>query len=646
VAENETASFAGSVRNKQGTRDWRVVDLFNATPLHVFSSFLPTIRYLMTPYRFENRSPDIRFDDYIRRFPSSWVFEHFLKKGSARRGILSSSIVQEQVRRFSQAGTLRRQFSSLEPSQGLLCSLAYLQGARGIEAPETGGDRLQDPLIRSLLVYAGRNKKNGSVRYFGFPEFEPALRPLCAEMIARTAGKKAYGASVAPRQVHGLNDMAAVMTLALQGALEKKKRGGLTREALARIAKLTHEKSEVCVYCGLQAGILGENEKGYFPVRESVDAWLARPADRRAAEMVRSAVEFAGSWNTELLRETLRRAGGAWVSCAIFPEQERGAAISALRILRWAGLVELSKARGETVFGAVREKTSLPPPAVSAKMDDAVVMLPDFTAVIAQEALPEHLYGFGLMGTLQSLDRVYKGVVDRRILNDSLAQGVEGDSIIARLSAWRAPANVVATVREWIREFYRLYITEGPMLVATDKKVSFEIGSFEPLRGCLEPLPVHTLFRIRHGSEAAVREILGKMGFDYRMPCRDEAAVEGKSGTGTANSADRNDGWEPIVRAADEPPKHIFSLRGKKYGTGLKPFDLNETLHVVDYAILTGQDVMIDYGGSPLLRKACYTVTPLSRSSGPEPLLEGTVNGGREKKFYIRKISRIGVGAP
>ncbi|MGA2507766.1 MAG: hypothetical protein ABSF80_09855 [Chitinispirillaceae bacterium] len=584
----------------------------------------------------------LHFIDYVRMFPSAWVFEHFLEKNDARRKILSSNAVQERVRHFSHADALRRQFESMDPGQRLQCSLAYLLGDSGLPAPESCVDHLKAPLVRSFLIYAGRNA-DGTVRYFGFPEFEPVLRPLFAVTIPGAAAVKLKAAPVSPRPAHCFNDIAAFMTLALQGLLEKKKQGGLTRTGLQKIARLTNDESEgmagLLIYCALHMEILRENEKGYFPADRKFEEWLSAPADHRAAGLVRCAAEFAGSWCLELLRETLQRAGAAWLSCSVFPEKERTAAITALRIFRWAGLIEVAKAGGEIVFGAIREKSSAAP----AEKKGAIVVLPDFSAVIAQEVFPEHLYGFGLIGTLQSLDRVYKGAIDRRVLNDSLAMGFQGETILARLTEWHAPANVIATVREWIREFHRLYITEGPMLVATDEKVSFEIGAYGPLSEYLEPLPAYAVFRIRPGAGPAVKEILTNAGFDHRMPISDRPLLDGKKNTETPAGYDV---WEPVIRADGDLPKQELSLRGKKYGTGLKMLDLNETTHVIDYAVLTGQRLMVDYSGSPGLRKAVYTLTPLSRTAGAEPLLDGAIGGGRKKQFTIRKISRIGVVTP
>ncbi|MBN2188501.1 MAG: hypothetical protein JW699_03525 [Chitinispirillaceae bacterium] len=584
--------------------------------------------------------------------PSSWVLEHFLNAGKARRRVLSSDAIVEGIRNFSRAAAVRQQFESLEPHERIACSLAYLNPA-GVAAFRSGRDTpanaLDNALVRSFLVYAGRNA-DGAVRYFGFPEFEPVLRELCAKTIAGAGAVPAETRrSVAcghgrPPVSHQLNDIAVMAVLALHGVLARKQGGGLTGAALDAVARLTRDgrdcPADLLVFCGLKAELLSENAGGYSCAAEAFEAWLLKPADRRLAETVCCAVRYAGSWSLDLLREAFRQANGMRLSCSIFPEDDRPAAMTALHRLRWAGIVELARAGKETVFGAAQE----PAPLLPGPERGSVIVLPDFTAVIAQEARPEDLYGFGIIGTLQSLDQVYKGAVERRVLNDSLARGVQGEVVLGRLEAWRAPRNVIETVREWIREFQRLSITSCPMLVAADEKVAFEIGAYGPLRGLLEPVPAHTLFRIRPGAEVAVKGILETMGYDYRMPCRDDirAAVNGGGGA----PACRSEQWEPVVGvgACKETPAMLLEMRGKKYGAGLKTFDLNETMHVIDFAILTGQGLMIDYGGSHRLRRGIYATKPYSRTGGAEPLLEGSLSGGRKKRFHIRRINRIGVG--
>ena len=256
---------------------------------------------------------------------------------------------------------------------------------------------------------------------------------------------------------------------------------------------------------------------------------------------------------------------------------------------------------------------------------------------------------------MQSLDRVYKGTINREILNNSLSSGLEGPEVLDWLAEWVSPANVIATVREWVREFYRLYLSPGPMLITTDEKVSFQIASFVPLKEYLEPMPSHAVFRIRHGTEDKVREYLGQMGFDHRMPDRDRLSIQkpvanaGEAAPAASSVPPAVDGltsgtWEPVVDIAAKTDIKPLILRGKKYGAGLKSLDLNEIMHIIDYAIITGTELVLDYAGSPFIKKGEYTVVPRTCNKGADPQLDATLKSGLKKQFHVRKINKIGVG--
>jgi hypothetical protein len=192
-------------------------------------------------------------------------------------------------------------------------------------------------------------------------------------------------------------------------------------------------------------------------------------------------------------------------------------------------------------------------------------------------------------------------------------------------------------VQEWIREFNRLCVTTGAMLLVCDEKVEYQLTAFEPLCGLVEKVPAHAVYRIRPGSEEQVRTVLGSMGFDDRMPRRD--ALRQKEPASLPF-----DTWEPILTEQAQGTGASLALRGKKYGAGLKSFDLNETIHIIDYAILTGQELVFEYDGSPYVKKGTYTVQPRSCTKGADPMLEVAEHNGRSRRFMVRNISAIGVG--
>ncbi len=353
----------------------------------------------------------------------------------------------------------------------------------------------------------------------------------------------------------------------------------------------------------------------------------------------------AGAWCRELLFELFGQAGGCWISLSVFPERARNEALKVLLTLHWAGIVDCAGTGDNIVFGAPLVG---PSPATRAEvrdgqhrpMDRTVVVLPDFTAVLPQETPPGQLFRFGRIGTLHSLDRVYKGTIDRATLNNSLAHGLDSATILGWLAEWNAPANVVETLREWIREYYRLYITGEPVLVTCDEKVTYEIASCEPLAGFIERVPAFAVFRIRQGAEEPVKRVLSGMGYDYRMPQQESPA--GPAGPTSLPAAEKT--FEPVIPGNGRAKENALVLRGKKYGSGLKSFDLNETMHIIDYAILTAQELTIEYTGSPLVKKGVYVILPAAVSGGAEPMLDTSDPVGKKRQFAIRKIARIGVG--
>jgi hypothetical protein len=588
-------------------------------------------------------SKPLSFSEYIQMLPTEWVFDHFLQKGNARRRVLSSSAVLEHLRVFTTTEALLGQFSSLSPELRLTCCCAYLMGETGIAAVKDDCD-LNDPILQSFLVYAGR-KNNGRVRYFGFGEFEPLLRSAMAAELSSHALKKISLEKHPLPSIHILNDIVMIVTLAHQGLLQKKKQGGFMRDTVQKIAKLIHEYpgdperlAALLIQCGVASGLLIENEQGFSCIPSSCDAWLARQAGQRIEECISTTIRYAGALRIPLLREALKVMPGAWFSLSLFAQEERKTVGDILGMLAWAGIVECVRDGSELLFGLSGDIRVFEE---NGKYTNPVTIMPDFSAVISQNVEPVNLYRFGKCGILHSLDRVYKGVIDRGEICDSLAKGLDGEMLVRWLVEWEAPPNVIVTVREWRREFNRLYVSSDAMLISCDAKVSHQIDSFPPLAGLVEKVPAQVVYRIKKIHEERVKEILKGMGFDHRMPSIDIPCAEEIMAAPAEKAASI---WVPVVAEKKASEPESIAMRGKKYGAGLKTFDLNETIHVIDYANLTSQELVFDYGGSPLIKKGRYTVSPQACSRGPEPLFEAVDVRGRKRKFLVCKIIRIGVG--
>jgi hypothetical protein len=181
------------------------------------------------------------------------------------------------------------------------------------------------------------------------------------------------------------------------------------------------------------------------------------------------------------------------------------------------------------------------------------------------------------------------------------------------------------------------------MLIAGDENVAVQVAAFEELRPFLEKVKVHTLFRIRPGSENSVRDIVRKLGFDERMS-RMTLQNDPVTEHDPLQSIQEMSEWTLIVEDEPDTRKTAPAFRGTKYGAELKALELSELVQVIDYAILTSQRLAFSYEGSPYVRKGIYTITPILCSKGAEPLLEGELQRtGSRKQFYVKKISAIGV---
>ena len=583
----------------------------------------------------------LHFNDYIKMLPSTWVFEHFLKSSNEPRKILSSSMISEAAEHFKSQGSLVNQFAKLDNEDKLRCSLVYLSGDNGIFLNEEAV--FEDSLVKSFLVFAAKDG-GGDTKLFGFSEFEPHLRDHLIRVIIDSAAVQDPQSSPVVPLYRSLNDITVIASLASWKELNKKRSGGLTRATSVQVKKLIDSGSSknesgdfianMIISYGINEGFIFESEMQYLLNQEGFERWLLKSASDRHDSVLKFVFEYTGGWNLKFTKAMLAKAQDVWLSNSVFPEDDRKQVVDILRALRFAGLIDIHKKGNDFHFRLSRLISDME------TKNSKITILPDFSVIIPQEIDQIQLFQFSHSGKLNLFDRVYKGVIDRATLCDSISRGVVSDSIVKWLASRQAPSNVIETVKEWIREFQRLYVTEGAILVSADEKVTRQINQYNPLRSLIEPMSAHTLFRIKKGQESQVREILKSMGFDYRMPGQDKEITAQITNEQVINESQ----WNPVVEQEEKTEKTVSSMRGTKYGAEMKELELNEIIQVIDYAVLTSQLLTIDYEGSPYIKPNTYVVSPVSCQRGIEPILEAEVPRTRtRKRFYIKKIKRIGV---
>ena len=605
-----------------------------------------------------------RFQDYVGDLPHEWIFGNLILEGGGARRILSSVMVREAVDRFSAPAALARRFEALAPALRLRCAQVYLMGGNGLVLDEPD-DCAKDPLLASLFVYAAQQEGSGgpngpAVRLFGFSEFEPALRPLMAEALAEAGCAGDCAAHAAPPPPwKPLNDVAALCSLASQRQLGRSQHGGLSRSALNALRRLAndptltgrsvpeglpgHPAGFLVGYC-LHDALIVDAGPDYLLNRQKFAAWSEKSMKERAHRLAGYAADYLDGFGLELAHELLLRGEGRWIAVnSLVPEAERPLLTRALGVLEFLGCLHMGHSSGAARFAPhKRPGDDIDKLYAKQEIRDTVVM-PDFTVVIPQEAPPSEIFGFSAVGLLTGFDKVYTGQITKATVSNALNAGVGAAEIREWLRVRRASGNVAKTVDEWIREFERLFVSQDAAVFVSDEKTAKAISGLEPLRKLLVKADAHTVFRIRPGSEHKVLDILEKLGFDTRTP--DGQGEAAKHEDAPEGDAPKEKLWKPLTdfsSAAKNPPPP--AMKRTKYGSSLKSLELNEMIHVVDYALLTGCSLAIDYDGSAYIKQSIYTVTPVGIDRGIDAAVDAEIPCVRgRKRFFLNKIKRIGV---
>jgi hypothetical protein len=604
------------------------------------------------------------FKDYLAELPTDIVFKHFLSRQGQGRKILSSSSINEITHQLSSEKSVMERFLQLSPAGRYTCGCVYLFGRRGFEAPDIAG--FDDELLASFLVFAGRDE-TGKTFYFGFPEFESLIAPLAAGAIIDKAKIPAPREPAAQSPWLCLRDVTVLCICASAGMLKTTRKGTFTKvseNAMKRFLYASHDMTTegaglllrlLFGHALAKEMMLLENDT-YRPIPHKILAWMAIPLAERYDDFCEFAESVAPLWSRPVIGALFKSPQQQWVSLLLPEESVRKDARTALLCLGYFGLLDVHRSGGTLAF--TRPKAGTVAESTVTSSNGRIILLADFSAVLTREVLPEDLYWFSKAGTLESFDSVYKGMIRRQTINDSLSEGIDEKKLVGWLETWRAPPNVLATVKEWIREFSRMYFTTDATIVSVEERATNQILSYEPLKGLIEPVKSHFVFRIRPGRAQEVRRILESMGFDPRMPgettaCKRAASAETalrdpifdamKDASGP-DAPIRTGRISPVISFGQKPERTFRPVKAGKYGQKLKELDMSDLFHVLDYAVLMGHPVTFEYKGSPLVRKGIYKVLPLNVHKASEPFCDGEVLPKKtKKKFLLKCIVRIGV---
>ncbi|MFW5775032.1 MAG: hypothetical protein ACOCW2_01975 [Chitinivibrionales bacterium] len=593
------------------------------------------------------------FTDYLKKIPPSFIFEHLLGDRSLKRRIVSPSLLGDIKESFSRPENLQKRFDGLGDEAKKLCAQAYVMGHRGISAPES--QFLCDELIESFLVYYVQDSQED--RYFvGFDDLADHVLPLCVPVLLEGAAGEFSRPAHPVWAFQCLNDCALFVSVAARKLIKLTQQGNLVRNSAQLMQRLLQgassatspdrsEKNRKQIMHLLMAylrheSIIHEDGKLMVPDFTRFAEWNERTMEKRWNDFFTFALSELGGWRLEILDGAQRHLDGEGFSLQNFGE-EREAAEQAMRVLHYLGYVEACKTEhGNHLLWRKSEMGSLTE--MEARADETgVIIMPDFSAILPPESSPKTLFTFSLFGAYTRFDQVYKGIIDKTILNDSLSRGIDPQRILTCLDLWNAPDNVRITIREWIREFSRLFISNRTLIVSNDPKTSMQLQSYGPLKKLIEPVTSAMVFTVKAGSERMVRDMLENMGFDTRFAQQQQEKKPQDFQLGVSN---QQFSLTPVFEVKKAEQTTVRPMSVGKYSTELKALELNELFHVIDYAILMGYQLRFEYEGSVYLPNGEYTVVPRNLHKGMDPAMDARqVGTDKEKRYDVRKIKRIGV---
>lgn len=587
--------------------------------------------------------------DYLEKLPAEVVLNRFSSDSRETRKILSSRMMAEMIEAATSVDSVKERYEKLSTSAQSILLLTYLCGSGGIKISLSKDVKAE--LLNSFLIYLMVDDDSCEYLY-GFSDIDEILSDNFQDDYTQYFGIESDTAPQPFFKYRALNDLVSLLNLASREELKLKKNGEPTLSTNSELKKITHisvdtihfgKKSIILSYISkfllhfaFEQGLIYRQDNMFLVSYKHASDWISKNVDEINDTLLRSALDYCGRWNIDILTSLTNNE-----KHYDFLKGNVEDISDALQLLYYCGFIGACKSSKHLSVCAVEKLWDIDPEDTAG----SILILPDFSVMISQTISPELLYEFSRIGKLLKLDKVYKGKIDKEALSDSLSNGLKGEVVIAFLEKWRAPSNIIMSVKEWINEFHRVSIDEGKFIFISDNETVAAIGEHPQLEEYIEEVKTISVFRIKPGYESRVMSTLDSFGFDIRNQNIKEP--DSKEPTPLLPRAERHfkdlklvsDFISPAIEDADSG-----FVGGGKYSNTLKELSHHELMQVIDYALLMDSDLVIDYKGSEGVRKGMYTGEP-QKITGPNgSLLEITESDSNKRiVLIIDQISRIAV---
>lgn len=587
--------------------------------------------------------------DYLERLPADVVLQRFSREDVEKRKILSSRMMSKMISDATSLESVKERYLSLSLENRTIILLTYICGCGGINVSLSKEQK--SDLLNSYLTYLMVDDDSNEYLY-GFSDLDKIFEENFNDDYLQCFESQCEDTIHPFFRYRALNDLIAVLNLGAREELKLKKNGELTLSTNSELKKITHisvdtvllNKKNISVpfvfkfllHYAFEQGLIYNLDNIFHVSYKRASEWIMQDINDIYNSINRSALEYCGRWNIRILENLIKDS-----RFYDFLKNDISDLSDTFQLLHYCGLIGACKDHKAVSICSTGELWGV-------EQDNAagaILVMPDFSVIIPQTISPAKLYEFCRIGKLLKLDKVYKGKIDKETLCDSLSSGLDGGDVISFLEKWRAPSNIIMTVKEWINEFHRISIDDGKFIFISDQETVSAVGKHPQLSEYIEEIKTVSVFRIKDGYENRVISTLSSFGFDIRNQNHKEPDT--KEPIPLLPKVDRQSKdlklVSDFVSLKTEEADTGFTSGGK-YSSTLKELSHHDLMQVIDYALLMESDLVIDYKGSDGVRKGMYTGEPLKLTGPNGSLLELTESdSGKKVVLVIDLIFRIAV---
>ncbi|MDR0305121.1 MAG: hypothetical protein LBH98_10215 [Chitinispirillales bacterium] len=557
----------------------------------------------------------IIFKNYIKQLPSNTVIEYLREEITPK--ILTDEVYEKISENFctqNKISCIVDKLSNVEKNELIQI---YLFGNLGKKAST---NLIKTEILKTFLVFEGAKESKSLL--FGFPDLSEIIAKIFEKEIIRQEQS-----SGSPLLFSGafFNDSAIILDMIQNGEAKICANGAYSQrftdlmKERCGIGKLLDDYDDLCriieffinIFKSFGAEISREN--GKIDLLSNGNELLER-ITQSAKENISQILCFSQTIDFLFLKMLASNSNPVKFSGVL---ADITAEIDfSLKIFHWCGLVEYFD---DNSF-KFREQS------VTTHHQNGHI-LPDFNVYIPIEANPQHLYKLLYSVKITDVDVVYKGKIDKKRVEESLADGVSDCEIIEILRYWNAPVSLQETISEWISSFRRAFCDLPYIAFRND--IAQNIAEYSDLKEKITPVEGYTFFKVKPGEEKSVVETLEKFGFDLRKSKERETRLIPKNEKKEDNFVEFNS--NPLLSVFELPKKPA------KY-SGLMTAFQPENRTLLNYAVVMEKNIKIEYLDLGTISVKTYKILEVANGF---IIVEDREDA--EKKIPFSVIKKIGI---